>query len=787
LLDQHDHGIHGLRIRIEGSVQGVGFRPWVHGLASRGAVRGRVWNDGGAVTIEAFADRPHLENFLTRLLDPPMPAARVLALRSEPIPAEYVDGFTIVPSTRGRKPPPAIPPDLATCSDCLHELGDPHNRRYGYAFTNCTRCGPRYTIATGTPYDRDRTSMVRFAMCEACRTEYEDVADRRFHAQPNACPDCGPRLQLVSADGSAIVGDPIERTAALLRAGRIVAVKGLGGYHLACDASSPVAVELLRRRKQRYAKPLAVMVASLAAAEQIAALTPAERDLLSSAARPIVLVRRRAGAALAPSVAPDTPLVGLLLPYTPLHELLLRAFGRALVMTSGNISDEPMTFDDDAALSKLGGNIADVLLRHDRPIVARCDDSITRVLDGAPVVLRRARGWVPASLEVSHGFSQPVLACGAHMKNAFCLGAGRQAWMGPHVGDLETDDACTEFEESVERFSRFVGIAPAAVAHDLHPDYFTTRWARSHTRFARVAVQHHHAHVVSLLTESGVEGPVYGLAWDGTGDGGDGTAWGGELLAADRAGFVRVATLRPVPLAGADAAIREVWRIALALVDDAFDGDPPLARLRLFDAIDPERVAIVRRMIASRVHAPLAHGAGRYFDALGAIVLGRAVSRYEGEVASAFGFAAGSNERGRYAFDIDSASALRESPAPPVTTIDLRPAVRAAVIDALNGVAAASIAGRFHATLAAVADAMVRTAERTFGVLPVVMSGGCFQNERLVSNVTARLAGRTRVIRHQRVPPNDGGLALGQAVIAATTLAGEGSTLGDGAIRARIG
>jgi hydrogenase maturation protein HypF len=776
----------GLRIRVEGSVQGVGFRPWVHGLAASRGLRGRVWNDGGSVTIEAFGRRCDLEDLVARLREPPMPAARILALRSESIPAEPVAGFTIVTSTAGVERRPAIPPDLATCADCLREVLDPRDRRHRYAFTNCTRCGPRYTIATAVPYDRERTSMARFAMCPACRAEYDEVGDRRFHAQPNACPDCGPRLELVDGSGTRLAGDAVGRAAALLREGRIVAVKGLGGYHLACDAGSETTVARLRERKRRYAKPLAVMVASLAAADEIAVLTDEERALLSSAARPIVLLERRADARLAPGVAPDTPLVGLLLPYTPMHELLLRAFGGPLVMTSGNVSDEPMAGDDDAALRGLGGVIADALLRHDRPIVARCDDSIARVTCGVPVVLRRGRGWVPGSVVVARAFVRPVLACGAHLKNAFCLGAGRLAWMGPHIGDLETDEACTAFEETVERFARFVGIEPEVVAHDLHADYFTTRWARMRTDVARVAVQHHHAHVLSAMVENGVEGPALGLAWDGTGDGGDGTAWGGELLAADDAGFVRVATLRPVALAGGNTAIREIWRIALALLDDAFDGEPPIERLRLFERVDPAAIAVARRMIGGRIHAPAAHGAGRYFDALGALLLERALSRYEGEVASALGFVADVDENRGYPFDVVAAPAAETSGASAPVTVDLRPMVRAAVEDLLGGVAASIIAGRFHATLAEVADAMVGVGEMRFGRLPVVLSGGCFQNARLVAGISARLSGRTRCVRHESVPPNDGGLALGQAVIAAAALRAGRSALGDGATCAKV-
>ena len=787
-LEQTKPPIGGLRIRIEGSVQGVGFRPWVHGLAHREALKGRVWNDSHSVIIEVFGDEGRLSGFLAGLRNPPMPATRIVELRTEPIPPESLEDFAIVPSRESGERRPSIPPDLATCPDCLREVFDPTDRRYGYAFTNCTRCGPRYTIATDVPYDRERTTMAPFVMCEPCRAEYDDVDDRRFHAQPNACPQCGPRLQLVDGDGISIDGDPIAEAVKLLREGLLVAVKGLGGYHLACDARNETAVAGLRARKRRYAKPFAVMAASVEQAGQLAHLRGEDRELLLSPARPIVLARRRAPAMLAASVAPDTPLVGLLLPYTPLHELLLAACASPLVMTSGNSGDEPMCTADDDALCVLGGRIADAILRHDRVIAARCDDSIARVLDARPVLLRRARGYVPESLRVSRAFARPLLACGAHLKNAFCLGAHDLAWMGPHIGDLETHEACADFEREVERFSRFVGIEPEVVAHDLHPDYFTTRWASSRLDCTRVGVQHHHAHVASAMAEHGLEGPVLGLAWDGTGDGGDGTAWGGELLAADYAGFRRMATLRPIRLAGGDAAIRDVWRIALALLDDAFDGDPPLDALRLFDSIDAERISVVRRMVASGLNAPSAHGVGRYFDAIGAMLLSAPVSRYEGEVAMRLDFLAeDSCVRSPYLFDVGIAPTVasvadRTAPA----TIDLRPTVRAVVSDLVSGVSASTIAARFHATLGAVAEEMVALATPAFARLPVVLTGGCFQNERLLADVSARLSTRARVYRHGRIPPNDGGIALGQAMVAAAAVRGDRCVLGDGARCARV-
>jgi hydrogenase maturation protein HypF len=787
LLEQPKPATGGLRIRIEGSVQGVGFRPWVHGLAHREALKGRVWNDSHSVTIEAFGDEDRLKGFLAGLRDPPMPAARILGMRAEPIPLEFLEDFAIVPSRESAARRPSIPPDLASCAHCLREVLDPANRRHGYAFTNCTRCGPRYTIATDIPYDRERTTMAPFLMCEACLAEYEDVEDRRFHAQPNACPHCGPQLQLVGNDGAGIDGDPVAETVKLLRGGSLVAIKGLGGYHLACDARNEPAVARLRARKQRYAKPFAVMAGSVEQAGRIAHLRDPDHDLLLSPARPIVLARRRDSFPLATSVAPGTPLVGLLLPYTPLHELLLAAFAGPLVMTSGNVSDEPMCTADGDALCVLGGRIADAILRHDRVIAARCDDSIARVLDGLPVLLRRARGHVPESMRVPRKFEQPVLACGAHLKNAFCLGEHDLAWMGPHIGDLETDEACAGFEKEVERFSRFVGVAPDVVAHDLHPGYFTTRWASSRLGCARVGVQHHHAHVASAMAEHCLEGPVLGLAWDGTGDGGDGTAWGGELLTADYAGFRRVATLRPVRLAGGDAAIREVWRIALALLDDAFDGAPPLGALGLFDLIDADRLSIVRRMVASGLHAPLAHGVGRYFDAVGAILLRAPVSRYEGEVATRLEFLADSSERRPYPFDVSAApivAAVVNQTSP--VAIDLRPTLRAVVGDIVSGRAASTIAARFHATLGAVAEEMVALAMSSFGHLPVVLTGGCFQNERLLNDISVRLSTSTRVYRHRRIPPNDGGIALGQALVAAAAARGDRSVLGDGATCARV-
>ncbi|MGE5412891.1 MAG: carbamoyltransferase HypF [Syntrophomonadaceae bacterium] len=748
----------GFRIEIRGVVQGVGFRPWVYRLAHEKGVSGRVSNDSRGVTIEAFGSNEALDDFLRGLRASPPPAARIRELECRAIPPEGgAREFVIVESREAEGLQVSIPPDLATCDDCRREIADPTDRRYRYAFTNCTNCGPRFTIALHVPYDRPTTTMARFPMCEDCRREYEDPRDRRFHAQPVACPACGPRLSAVGPSGEPLDWpDPIAGAARALRAGMIVAVKGLGGFHLAVDATSPEAVARLRRRKHREEKPLAVMVADLAAAERLADLTPLEREWLTSAERPIVLARRRADTNLAPEIAPGNPLVGLILPYTPLHHLLLADTDRPLVMTSGNLSDEPIATTNDEALAKLA-EVADVFLLHDRDIASRCDDSVVREIAGGPTLLRRSRGWAPGAVEVAFEFEPPVLACGGHLKNTFCIGTGRSAYLGPHIGDLETLDTVTAFEASVERLEEFLEVRPTLIAHDLHPLYATTEYARSREG-RKIAVQHHHAHVVSAMAEHGLTGPVLGVAYDGTGYGTDGTSWGGEILLAGFTGFRRMATFRPVGLPGGDVAVRQVWRVALAALEDAFDGEPPLSRLDLFTKTDPREVALVQRLIRERVHVPLARGVGRWFDAFGALGLARRESRYEGQVALEWNLAADPAETRAYPWTVD-----RSRPQP---EIDLRPALREAVADLLAGRGPAGIAARFHETLAEATAKMIEESLALVGDAPVVLTGGCFQNALLVERTLARLGTRVPVHLHRRVPPGDGGLALGQAVIA---------------------
>ena len=763
----------GRRLEFRGVVQGVGFRPWLFRLASSLGVDGRVRNDAQGVTVEAFGTAEQLDELVARARREAPAAAVIDALEVHEIPPDSSSGFRIVPSPeRGAATADrealrvSIPPDLATCAACLAEILDPQDRRFRYPFTNCTLCGPRFTIARDVPYDRPHTTMASFRMCPACEREYTTPSDRRFHAQPNACPECGPRLSLLDADGAPLSGDPLAVAAAALREGLVVAVKGLGGFHLACDATNAGAVSRLRARKRREEKPLAVMVVDLLAAASLAVLSDEERDLLGSVERPIVIVRGRPGGPLAAEVSKGSPTVGLMLAYTPLHHLVLREAGRPLVMTSGNLSDEPIVTEDADAVTRLHG-IADRFLVHDRAIDARADDSVARVIAGRSVVLRRARGHVPRGIAVHRPFQQPVLAVGAHLKNTFAIGVGDGVVLGPHVGDLETLEAYGALEDMVARMERFLSVRPAVVACDRHPEYLSTRYARERAEAlgARlVEVQHHHAHVAAAMAENALDGPVLGLAWDGTGLGDDGTAWGGELLLATYTGYERLATFRPVALAGGDRAMREPWRVALAMLDDAFDRSPPLDRLPVLAARTPAEIRVVRQMIAGGVNAPLAHGVGRVFDALGALVLGQGVARFEAQVAMALEWTADAAEHPPpYPFTLDLASRPWQ--------VDLRPLVRAVIADLLAGQAGPLIAGRFHDTLGRIAGELVTEAVRRHGRLPVVLSGGCFQNARLVESCLARLAAAgVEVFTHHRVPPGDGGLALGQAVIAAAVV-----------------
>jgi hydrogenase maturation protein HypF len=721
-------------------------------------VRGRVRNDARGVTIEAFGTTRKLDLFIEQLRAAGPSSARIVDLSTASIPPQDLEGFVIESSNGYGDKALSIPPDLATCADCEAEIFDVTNRRYRYPFTNCTGCGPRFTIATGIPYDRASTTMSRFEMCPACRQEYEDVEDRRFHAQPNACPACGPRLRLLLLEGNEPADpDPLDGAIELLRRGAVMAVKGLGGFHLACDAANARAIETLRERKHRDEKPFAVMVPDLCKARELAEIGPDEESLLLSPERPIVLLPRLPNARVARELSPETPLLGLFLPYTPLHHLLVRGFGGPLVMTSGNVSDEPICKDDDEAQRRLAG-IADALLLHDRDIAMRCDDSVVRIIAGSPTLIRRSRGFVPRPFMLEKPVARPVLACGAHLKNTFCLVDGDTAYFGPHIGDLETVAALEFFEEAIDAMQSILSIRPEVIAHDLHPGYLSTRYALQRNDATCIGVQHHHAHVASAMAEHGRQGPVLGVAFDGTGFGEDGTSWGAEFLLCFRDRFERLATFRPLRLPGGNLAMREVWRVAYALLRDAFDGDPPLDDLPLFRDVPGESIRIVEQMLRRELNAPLARGVGRYFDAFGSLALNRPLSTYEGQIAIAWDFIAEDDVDGSYPFDLDFSREPIEA--------DLRPAVRAAVVDVRSGVPVSQISARFHGTIVKVTVALVQVVSGKLGRIPVALTGGVFQNARLCLGIQRELSKNYEVLRHREVPPGDGGIALGQALIA---------------------
>ena len=754
--------------RVFGTVQGVGFRPYVFRLARELGLAGFVLNDDRGVAFEVEGGAEAVEEFLRRLGPEAPPLARVEAVDFDDAEPTGEAGFRIVASERAGDPDAQVSPDMATCADCLAELFDPDDRRHRYPFINCTNCGPRFTIVRGVPYDRPLTTMAGFAICPACRIEYEDPADRRFHAQPNACPECGPRVLLLDAAGEAIAEGPDERDAVeaagrLLAGGRIVAVKGIGGFHLACRADDPAAVNALRSRKHREGRPFALMAANLAAARELVDLTPVEEAVLEGPERPIVIARRRPDAAVAAAVAPRSADLGVMLPYSPLHHLLLADAGGPLVMTSGNVSDEPIAYEQGDALERLRG-IADYFLIHDRPIETRTDDSVLRSLSpalrAAPLLIRRSRGYVPGSIPLSPAATRPVLGCGAELKNTFCLAKGERAWVGHHIGDLKNFETLRSFAVGIEHFERLFAVTPEVVAHDLHPDYLSTRYALERDGLRPVEVQHHHAHLAACLAEHGGEGSAIGAIYDGSGLGPDGTVWGGELLVGDLGGFERAGCLFPVRLPGGDAAAREPWRMACAWLVAALGEDRPRIPRRLRSEVSARDWDAVCELLRSGTASPPTTSAGRLFDAVAALCGLRARVDHEGQAAVELeGIARPGGEP--YPLPVIGAgggSAL----------LDARVTVRAVLADLDCGADPVDVAGRFHEGLAAAtARACAREAEAR-GLDRVVLSGGVFQNRLLLEHTASLLsARRLRVLIPERLPPNDGGIAYGQVAVAA--------------------
>ncbi len=874
------------RILVQGIVQGVGFRPFVYALALRGWLVGFVLNDSQGVTIEVEGSIESLDGFQQALRDEAPPLARIDSIATERIAPCHESAFSIFHSQPGHERNTLISPDSATCDDCLRELFDPADRRYRYPFINCTNCGPRFTIVQDVPYDREKTTMQVFPMCPACRSEYDDPLNRRFHAQPNACPTCGPHVRLIewsnlshpsvptcrdrgkgrvdegalclsSSPPDSLVsgnprksdgeqdrhkapthppihplslqdeGDPITAAAQRLAQGAILAIKGLGGYHLACDALNEEAVGQLRVRKHREAKPFALMVADVEIARLLCEVSEAEAALLQSRHRPIVLLEQRAHCPVAPGVAPSSNTLGVMLPYTPLHHILLRDFatsveaGRpaALVMTSGNMSDEPIAYSDEDAQQRLAG-IAPAALTHNRAIHMRCDNSVMRIAAGGEQFFRRSRGYAPEPIALSADLPVSLLASGGHLKNTFCLGKGRQAFLSSHIGDLENLETLTSFREGIEHFSRLFDIYPQAIAYDLHPEYLATKYALDTDIPRKIGVQHHHAHIASVLAEHGLSGPVIGIAADGTGYGTDGAVWGCEIMAADLSDFERLAHLTYVPLPGGERAVRQPWRMAAAYLaatyGDAFLYlDIPFAR-----QLDRSKWHALSQMIARGINCPPTSSLGRLFDAIAALIGLRGEVLYEGQAAielemlavgTRFIASATSDKMRPYPFAIqkndvfetqiaDDQGGGKPRPYPERSTsgsvvgygrglpppwlpgagneqnsspatLDVTPMIRAIVSDLQQGVPSSHIARRFHITIAEMlALAACEARERTH-LNRVALSGGVFQNRLLLETLLARLEEKGfQVYINRRVPPNDGGLSLGQLAVAAARI-----------------
>ena len=792
------------RVHVRGTVQGVGFRPFIYRLARDLGLAGWVRNDSSGVVIEVEGPREDVECFVERLPREAPPVADIAEVRHEAIPLGGGTGFAIVKSQRLPDALAEIPPDLGLCDDCRRELLDPADRRHLYPFINCTNCGPRFTIAESLPYDRPFTSMKVFRMCPACQAEYEDPADRRFHAQPNACWDCGPRLTLLDPSGRPVATeDLIGAVAAALREGKVAAVKGLGGFHLAADATNEAAVQTLRDRKWREKKPFAVMVPDLAAARRLCELSDAEARLMSDYRKPIVLARKRPGHPLADAVAPASQFFGVLLPYTPLHVLLMRHGFAALVMTSANRTDEPIAIDNAEALDRLG-SVADLFLVHDRAIIRRSDDSVARVFRGEPILQRRARGYVPRAIPMqlqiadcrlqigqpetrNSKLETPVLALGADLKNTICIIRKGRAYLSQHIGDLDHADALAFYEETIEHFESILETRPMLIAHDLHPGYHSTAHARrlsslhasrithhdlsSHaargTRHAAedglkpalrtgpiklAAVQHHHAHIASCMAEHGLGGPVLGVALDGTGYGTDGKVWGGEFLVATLADFERLAHLAYVPMPGGEAAIKEPWRMAVAYLGE---GVPELEAA----GVPREQLAAVEQLIERRIACPETSSMGRLFDAVSALLGICTRVSYEGQAAIELEAATVPNDPVFYPFQLDVTAVP--------WTVDPREIVRAVLGDLRAGTPKGVIATRLHNTVVEIVRAVCMVARRERGLKTVALSGGCFQNMFLLERITRVLEEKGFDVRsHRLAPTNDGCIALGQAVVA---------------------
>jgi hydrogenase maturation protein HypF len=752
-------------ISVFGVVQGVGFRPFVYQLARKHRLNGWVCNTSENVKIEVEGDRGTIERFYAELLQNAPPLARIESSSLVQGVPQLYRTFEIRHSIEEEDRYQLISPDIATCKACVHEIFDCKDRRYRYPFTNCTNCGPRFTIIEDIPYDRVKTTMRRFTMCPSCQAEYEDPLDRRFHAQPNACPVCGPRLELLDHNGDTVsVPDVIAGTAELLRKGNIIAVKGLGGFLLACDATSEHTVSLLRNRKQRPSKPFAVMVAGVDEAKQHCNMSELEENVLVSSQSPIVLVQWKQGSTVCGAVAPDMKYLGLMLPYTPLHHILLRETGLPLVMTSGNLSEEPIARDNDEAIRRLSG-IADYFLVHNRDIYARYDDSVVQIERKDLQIIRRARGYAPFPMRLAFNAGQ-VFGCGADEKNTFCFTRDRYAFISQHTGDMENLETVEHYIDTISLYKKLFRLEPEVIAHDLHPAFFSTRYALEMLNASgdkkMVPVQHHHAHIVSCMVDNGVEHPVLGVALDGTGYGVDGHIWGGEFMVADYRQYTRMGHLEYLPLPGGDTAIRRPYRIAVGYLTALLDESSLTSGLPFLTGIDEFEIELIKKQVRSGINSPLTSSMGRLFDAVSAMTGVKDVIDYEAQAAIGLEMKAYESDctsTERYPFTIDEHDGM--------FTVRLKDLITSIVDDLCRGTAQSKIAALFHNTIAGIVhDMCLMIAEKT-KIYHVALSGGTFQNRLLLRTVVPLLesSGLT-VLTHRQVPCNDGGISVGQAVAA---------------------
>ncbi len=744
------------QIQVHGLVQGVGFRPFVFSLARRRALHGKVCNNEAGVLIDVEGDPRAIEQFVAeiRLQPPPLSAIEAIVLNDLLPPLNFKE-FSISDSqTKGAKAVP-IAADVATCEDCLRELFDPNDRRYRYPFINCTNCGPRFTIVEGVPYDRAQTTMREFEMCADCRAEYEDPSNRRFHAEPTACPVCGPQMLLRSERGVA-KRDAIERAQELLLRGMIVAIKGLGGFHLACDALNHVVVERLRQKKYREDKPFALMADSIETIDKYCKVSQAEKSLLASPQRPIVLLNKRASVKLSEKIAPGVKTLGFMLPYMPLHHLLVANIHQPLVMTSGNVSDEPICYCDDDADERLH-KIADYYLTHDRRIHMRADDSVVRAFRERPYLQRRSRGYAPAPIKTSFKFSKQILACGAELKNTFCLTRGQHAFVSQHIGDLENLETLRSYAECIDHYRWLFDLRPEVIVHDLHPEYLSTKYALASDEIeTKLGVQHHHAHIASCLADNLVEGEVIGVAMDGLGFGTDGRLWGGEFFVADFNDAERIAHLDYVPMPGAASAVREPWRMAAIYLHRALGDEFACLELPFVRALSLNKWTTLRAMAASGTNSPETSSMGRLFDAVAAVLGLRVSVNYEGQAAIELETLADEKYLGSYELPVEDGGVIKAEPM-----------IERLVGDLLNGCSPSEVSTKFHRAIVKLISTVACQTRSCRGLNRVALSGGVFQNMFLLQEVCGLLELQGfEVLTHSRVPTNDGGISLGQAAVA---------------------